>query len=139
MKTLCLIFLLIPSSFLGQEVYYSPITETFPNIFESEFKKINRRIVFEANEVTIVTETKQGKDIEVLNIQEIQIVDDKLVLLCLNRSKQKITISIPEEREQLMFIDYYYRSLKTGEEIQLRFHVEEMQIGQGDPIKIGNA
>lgn len=135
MKTLFL-FLFTSFYLFGQEVYYSPFTETYPNIFESEFFKINRRIVFEPNEVTIVTETKQGKDIEVLNIQEIEIIGDKIVLLCQNKSKQKITISIPEEQDQLMFIDYYYRPPKKNEEIQLRFHVEEFPIGRENPIKI---
>ncbi len=136
MKTLCLIFIFIPFYLFGQDVYYSPFTETFPNIFRSEFEKINRRIVFEPNEVTIVTETKKGKDIEVLNIQEIRNVDDKLILLCQNRSKRKVTISLPEEQEQLFYIDYYYRSPTTNEEIQIRLHLEEMQSGQGDPVKI---
>ena len=138
MKTLYLIFIFTPFFLLGQEVYYSPFTETYPNIFRSEFEKINRRIVFEPNDVTIVTETQIGKDIEVLNIQEIRYVDDKLILLCQNRSKRKVSIAIPEEQEQIFYIDYYYRSLKTNEEIQIRLHLEEMQLDPEEPIKIGN-
>ena len=135
MKTFCLIF--IPFYLFGQEVYYSPFTETYPNIYRSEFEKINRRIVFEPNDVTIVTETQRGKDIEVLNIQEIKFVDNRLLLQCQNRSKRKVRIILPEEQEQLFYIDYYYRSPTTNEEIQIRFHFEEMQTGE-NPIKIGN-
>tara|TARA_Y100000588_G_C13817142_1_gene737753 strand:- start:143 stop:562 length:420 start_codon:yes stop_codon:yes gene_type:complete len=138
MKTFCLIFIFIPFYLFGQEVYYSPFTETYPNIYRSEFEKINRRIVFEPNDVTIVTETQRGKDIEVLNIQETRYIDDRLILLCQNRSNRKITIALPEENEELLYIDYYYRSPTTNEKIQIRFHVEEMQIGPEDQIKIGN-
>ena len=81
MKTLCLIFLFIPFNFFGQEVYYSFLTETYPNIYRSEFKWVDRRIVFEPNDVTIVTETNQGKDIEVLKIQETQLLEDRLTLI----------------------------------------------------------
>ena len=138
MKTLCLIFLLIPFNFFGQEIYYSFLTETYPNIYRSEFKWVDRRIVFETNDVTIVTETKQGKDIEVLNIQETQVLDDRLILICENRSKRNITIVFPKEQEEFLYVDYYYRSPITNEEIQIRLHLEEMQTGQGEPIKMGN-
>ena len=136
MKTLCLIFLFIPFNFFGQEVYYSFLTETYPNIYRSEFKLVDRRIVFEPNDVTIVTETNQGKDIEVLNIQETQVLEDRLTLICENRSNRKITIVFPKEQEEFLYIDYYYRSPTTNEEIQIRLHVEEMQIDQGDSVKI---
>ena len=138
MKTLCLIFLFIPFNFFGQEVYYSFLTETYPNIYRSEFKLVDRRIVFEPSDVTIVTETNQGKDIEVLNIQETQIVEDRLRLFCKSRSKRKITIVFPKEKEEFLYIDYYYRSPTTNEEIQIRLHVEEMQLDREEPIKIGN-
>ena len=138
MNTLFLIFIFIPFNFFGQEFYYSFLTETYPNIYRSEFKWVDRRIVFEANDVTIVTETKQGKDIEVLNIQETRYIDDRLILLCQNRSKRKITIALPEENEELLYIDYSYRSPTTNEEIQIRLHVEEMQLDPEEPIKIGN-
>ncbi len=138
MKTLCLIFIFIPFFVLGQEVYYSPLTETYPNIYRSEFKWIERKIVFEPNDVTIVTETQQGKDIEILNIQETQILDNRLRLICTNGSKRKVTIVLPEEQEKLLYIDYYYRSPTTNEEIQIRLHLEEMQTGPEDSIRIGD-
>lgn len=138
MEIFCLILIFTPFFIFGQEVYYSPFTETFPNIYRSEFEKINRRIVFESNDITIVTETQYGKDIEILNIQETRYIDDRLILLCQNRSKRKITIALPEENEELLYIDYYYRSSATDEKIQIRFHVEKMQPSLGDPVKISN-
>ena len=117
------------------EIYYSFLTETYPNIYRSDFKRVDRRIVFEPNDVTIVTETNQGKDIEVLNVQETRIVDNRLRLICTNRSKRKITIVFPKEQEEFLYIDYYYRSLTTNEEIQLRLHVEEMQTGRESTYK----
>ncbi len=55
MKTLCLILIFTPFFLRGQEIYFSPLTEIYPNIFKSEFKWVDRRIVFEPNDVTIVT------------------------------------------------------------------------------------
>ena len=139
MKTLCLIFLFIPFYSLGQEeVYYSPLTETYPNIYRSKFENIERRIVLEPNDVTIVTETQRGKDIEILNIQETRVVDNRLRLICTNRSKRKITIVFPKEQEEFLYLDYYYRSTTTNEEVQIRIHLEEMQVGTGEQIIIGN-
>lgn len=139
MKTLCLIFLFIPSYLLGQEeVYYSPLTETYPNIYRLKFENIERRIVLEPNDVTIVTETQRGKDIEILNIQETRIVDKRLRLLCTNRSKRKITIVFPKEQEEFLYLDYYYRSTTTNEMVQIRLHLEKMQVGTEDQIKIGD-
>ena len=138
MKILCLIFLFIPFNFFGQEVYYSFLTETYPNIYRSDLKRVDRRIVFEPNDVTIVTETNQGKDIEVLNVQETRIVDNRLRLICTNRNKRKITIVFPKEQEEFLYLDYYYRSPTTNEEVQIRIHLEEMQVGTEDQIKIGN-
>ena len=128
MKTLCVLLILTPFFLFGQEIYYSPLTETYPNIYRSEFKWVDRRIVFEPNDVTIVTETNQGKDIEFLNIQETQVVGDRLTLICENRSKRKITIVFPKEHEDFLYLDYYYRSPTTNEKIQIRLHVEEMQL-----------
>jgi hypothetical protein len=94
-----------------QEVYHSSLTETYPNIYRSEFKWVDRRIVFEPNDVTIET----------------QVIDDRIILSCKNRSKRKITIVFPKEQEEFLYIDYYYRSLTTNEEIQVRLHIEELQ------------
>lgn len=127
MKTLCLILFFAPYYLLGQEVFYSPFTQTFPTIFKSEIEDINRKIYFEPNTITIATDTKEGKEIEVLVIQATNTVNGNLVFLCQNKSKQKITIAIPEEQKQVEVIDYYYRSSKTNEEIQLRFHVEQIK------------
>ncbi|HKL35106.1 MAG TPA: hypothetical protein VJ899_02315, partial [Salegentibacter sp.] len=66
------------------------------------------------------------------------LTDKNIILLCQNRSKQKITISIPEEQEHLLFIDYYYRSPSINEEIQIRFHLEKMKLEGEEPINIGN-
>lgn len=122
MKTLFLILFFTPFSLLGQEVFNSFLTETYPDIFYSDFEWIDRRIVFEPEEVTIVTETEQGQEIETLTIQEIHTKEENLLLLCQNRSKKKITISIPKQKE-LLFIDYYYQDSK-GIDIQMRLHVE---------------
>jgi len=45
---------------------------------------------------------------------------------------------LPEEQEELFYVDYYYRSPTTNEEIQIRLHVEEMQISPGYEINTGN-
>ena len=126
MKILCLIFLIAPFYLLGQQVYFSPYTQSFPTGLASEIEDINRRITFEPNTITIATETEQGKEIEVLSIEATDYVNENIVFLCQDRSKRKITIAVPEQQEKVEIIDYYYRSPKTNEEVQLRFHVEQL-------------
>lgn len=61
MKTLCLILLFTPFYLLGQEVFYSPFTQNFPNKNGNEIEAIDRELIFEPNTITIITETELGK------------------------------------------------------------------------------
>lgn len=121
------IFLFVSLTASGQQVFYSPFTHTYPTIFTSKIEDVNRRITLEPNTITIATETEEGKEIEILAIQATEIINGNFVFLCQNRSKQKITIAIPEGQEQIEIIDYFFRSPKTNEEIQLRFYVEQIK------------
>ncbi|MDT0646339.1 hypothetical protein RM545_06520 [Zunongwangia sp. F260] len=88
---------------------------------------MNRRIVFKPETITIATNTKEGKEVEVLYIQEVDVVNENMVFLCQNSSKLKITIAIPQGQEPIEVIDYYYRSLKTNEKVQKRFLVDQIE------------
>ena len=120
-------FLLFTGVASGQSIFYSFFTRTYPTIFTSKIENIERRITFEPNTITIATQTELGKEIETLIIQATDYTDDKIVILCRNRSNQKITIVIPDHQETIRLIDYFYHSSKTNEETQLRFYVEQIR------------
>lgn len=80
-------------------------------------------IIFEPQTITITTEVKGGKEIEVLDIEGHNTQDGSITFFCVSRGHQKITIAIPKQ-EQVEVIDYYYYSPERQEETQLRFHVE---------------
>ncbi|MCC8361005.1 hypothetical protein [Salinimicrobium sediminilitoris] len=109
----------------SQAVYSSYYTESFPTIFRSQINKVNRQITFDPNAVTIATEVKGGKEIQVLTVQEVNYNEGVVQIFCTNRNDQKVTIVLPEQ-EKVEIIDYYALHPKTGEEYQLRFHVERI-------------
>lgn len=110
MKTLFLILFFTLFNLLGQDVFYSPFTQTFPNNITTEIAEIESRIIFEPNTITIITEPETGKETEILHIQEINFINGNFVYLCTNRGSQKITIAIPEGQKEIEIIDYYYRA-----------------------------
>ena len=121
-----LIFISFHFAAAGQIVYSSPFTHTYPTIFSSKIEKVNRRISFEPNTVTITTDTEQGKEIEILTVQEVVHYEGKVSIFCTTRNNQHVTISLPVQ-ERVEIIDYYSEDPKTKEEYQLRFYVERVQ------------
>lgn len=121
-----ILFLLVFSATIkiyGQITYTSPITQTWPNLFETNFEDIKRTLYFEIKLITIVTETSEGKVIERLEIQDFQKVQESLLFFCLTPAEEKVTVVMPPQ-EKVEIIDLYRRSPKTGEEMQVRFHVD---------------
>ena len=125
-KLILLLVLLFPLLASGQIVFHSPYTQTWPTIFTSEIEEVNRRISFEPNTITIATETENGKDIEVLTVQNVVQYEGKVSIFCTTRNNQNVTIALPEQ-ERVEIIDYYSQDPKTKEEYQLRFYVERVQ------------
>ncbi|WP_034917697.1 hypothetical protein [Gillisia sp. CAL575] len=62
---LAFIILFYTSSFLGQDIYYSPMTE---NLESGEKSIINRTITIEQETILIKTETNFGYDLQTLKI-----------------------------------------------------------------------
>lgn len=124
MRELALLFcIFFTGKVFSQITYTSYFTQSFPTTFTTEIQNIDRRITFESQTISITTEIKGGKEIEMLNVEGHDIQEGTLIFFCKNRSKQNVTIAIPRQ-EKVEVIDYYYRSPKKKEEVQLRFHVE---------------
>lgn len=127
MKSLAVVLFLL-SSFTNwaQIVHFtSPITQTWPTLFTTDFKEVERIVFFDIEEVTITTETAIGKDFKVFQILSVESINGDLKFNCTDRNKiLKITIILPEEQN---FIDIYEPSLTTGEEIQTRIHIDQKQ------------
>lgn len=123
MKIIVVVFLILNSFMLGaQEVYKSSITQTWPSIFKSDYQEINRTISFEENAIIIGTEVSRGKEFEILYIREVVVDDGNLVYKCMTANNNSVTIAIPA-KGMVHKIDLYRKSPKSGEEIQMRFHV----------------
>lgn len=122
-----LFFLLFTRTLFAQVTYTSYYTQSFPTIFTTEIMDVNRTIIFESETITITTEVEGGKEIEVLDIEKHDLTNGAFTFFCKNRNNRNITIAIPDNQEEIELIDYYYRSPKTNEKIQLRFYVEQIK------------
>lgn len=110
----------------SQVTYTSYYTESYPSIFTSKVELINRSITMGPNTVIIATEVSTGKEIELLTVQEILNMNGKLILSCTTKNRAQVTISLVDQ-EPVKVIDYYGVNSKTGEEYQLRFHIQTIK------------
>lgn len=122
-KLLFLLFLFTLPAGAQELLFHSPLTQTSPEQFPSKIEQIDRTIFFNSSSITISTVTAEGKDFETFDIQEIFSLEQGLVFFCLSGNEEKITINIPHQ-EKVEIIDLYRRSPETGEEMQVRFHVD---------------
>ncbi|NJY62523.1 hypothetical protein HC174_07090 [Salinimicrobium sp. CDJ15-81-2] len=118
----CLISCLFFISAFSQSTYTSSYTQTWPTIFNTHVEEVKRSISFEENAIILATETKSGKEMETFLIRNIEQNDEITEYSCLTRDNYRITILKP--LRNLMFIDIYRPSAKSGEEIQLRLHLD---------------
>lgn len=122
-KYLCTIILCFLSWVsTGQNLYTSSYTQTWPTIFNSRIVEKKHSISFEENAIVLATETPIGKEIETFYIQEILETNGATEFHCLTGDNQLLTIVKPA-REKIHFIDIFRRSPKSGEEIQIRLHL----------------
>ncbi len=105
----------------SQSIYTSSYTQTWPTIFNSKVEKIDHRISFEENAISLAKETGSGKEIETFFIQEIQQNEISVKYICLTRGNEKVMVVKPLRK--LTYIDIYRPSAKTGEEVQFRLHL----------------
>ncbi|WP_156877210.1 hypothetical protein [Salinimicrobium terrae] len=114
--------------FLGfTQTYTSPYTQHFPS---GGIEGINRTIIFQESEVQIITETPEGKDIYVLNIQQVssellkESAGEDTIFHCVTRDgKFPATIRIPYQ-EKIEIIDVIEPSLDGEGERYYRFLVD---------------
>lgn len=121
-KVIFLLFLFTLPAGAQELIFYSPLTQTSPEIFPSQFKDLDRILYFDSHSITITTVTSEGKEFESFDIQKIASVEHGLAFFCFSAKKEKITIIIPHQ-EKVEIIDLYRRSPETGKEVQVRFHV----------------
>lgn len=122
MKFLTIPFLIFSTICWGQGIFTSPLTQHRPSLSTTEFEEVNRKISFDSDTITIVTETVEGKEIETFYIQEKRMLDETLTYFCLTRDKRKVTIAVPYQ-EEIEIIDLYKKNSETGEDMHIRFHI----------------
>ena len=122
MKPLFILSLFLLSLNGHSQIYTSSYTQTWPDIFKTDIENINRSISFEENTITMATENTKGKEIEVFYIQKIEESSKATEYFCLTSKDEQIIIIKPV-RKELHIIDIFRPSVKTGEQIQLRLHL----------------
>lgn len=122
-KVIFVLFLFTLPAGAQELIFHSPLTQTSPEDFPSQFEEIERVLFFDGHSITITTATSEGKDFESFNIQEISSLEQGLVFFCLSGNEEKTTIIIPHQKK-IEIIDLYRRSPETGEEVHVRFHVD---------------
>ena len=118
-----LLFFSSLSAATGQISFTSPVTQYWPGLFTTDFKEINRSIWITDEEVSIISETLQGKKVEVYKIRSLEDEEQKIIFHCTSRSGRPVTFVVPY-RNSFSTNDLYRISEKTGEEIQIRFHLD---------------
>jgi hypothetical protein len=118
-----LLFFSSLSAATGQISFTSPVTQYWPGLFTTDFKEINRSIWITDEEVSIISETLQGKEVEVYKIRSLEDEEHKIIFHCTSRSGRPVTFIVPY-KSGFSTIDLYQVSEKTGEEIQLRYHLD---------------
>lgn len=122
-KVIFLLYLFTLPSGAQEFKFHSPLTQISPEVFPSSFEEVERILYFDGHSIIITTVTSEGKEFESFDIQEISSLEQGLVFFCLSGNEEKITIVIPHQ-EKIEIIDLYRRSHKTGEQVQVRFHVD---------------
>lgn len=113
-------------SFYGQcqNIYTSSFTQTWPTIFNTKIEENTRSIFFEANSITLISETITGKEVEIFYIQKIDEANGVIEFSCITKDKQRIRLVFTGHPGNVKFIDIFRFSLKTGEEEQMRLHLD---------------
>ncbi|GHA33654.1 hypothetical protein GCM10007103_14010 [Salinimicrobium marinum] len=118
-----LLFFSSLSTASGQISFTSPVTQYWPNLFTTDFKEIDRSIWIGNEEISIISESLQGKEVEVYKIHSLENEEQKIIFHCTSRSGSPVTFVVPY-RDSFSTIDLYRISVKTGEEVQIRFHLD---------------
>ncbi|WP_424493616.1 hypothetical protein [Salinimicrobium sp. GXAS 041] len=117
-----ILILICPLLAWNQHVYDSPVTQTWPSIFKSNYQEIKRTIAIEENAIILSTENSKGKEFEILYIRKIERSNEEIIYKCRTSGNKDATVIIPAVGT-VNRIDLYKASAKTGEEIQYRFHI----------------
>ena len=123
MRILFLIMFFVSSSSVWcQQVFTSPYTESWPNIFQSRIDEINRSISIGHSEIVIITKTAKAKEVETLQVEKVEEKNTTVIFYCLTRSGQPAKVIVPNKME-IELIDVFIPSEETGEQEHLRFYV----------------
>ncbi len=126
MKIILPIVIFLYTSFLlGQEVYYSPVTE---NLQTGEKKIISRKISIGTQTIVIKTDTDSGYDIQTLKILEKKVNQETspsiIIYDCTSPDGVYPTLIFIPQRKIITEILAIQPSLVDGSEEHFRFYIE---------------
>lgn len=122
MRILFLFLFLTSSLGWSQEVFKSPYTQSWPDIFNSRIDEVDRSISVGHSEIVIITQKDNIKEVETFVVQKIIEKNNVVVFECLTKEREPARVIIPLKKE-IDIIDVFKPSEKTGEEEHLRFYV----------------
>lgn len=113
---LILITLVFSSSAWSQETYTSPFTQ---DVDTGIIEDISRSITIRGEEITIITETSEGKDIQSLMIKGKETTKaGNTVYFCTSKGGHHKTIAILAENDDAPYLDILQPSVSNPEHIQ---------------------
>ena len=125
MKFTPLLFLLLMSfNILGQEIYFSPMTEYLQT---GQKEIINRTISIGEGTIIIKTETDSGYDIQTLKVLEKKVKHETtppiIIYDCTSPDGFYPTLLFVPQRKEILEILVIQPSLVTGLDEHYRFHI----------------
>lgn len=125
---LAFIILFYTSSFLGQDIYYSPMTE---NLESGEKLIINRIITIEHETIVIKTETKSKNDLQTLKIlsKELkQTIPPIMIYNCTSPDEVYPTVLFIPQRKVTTEILIIQPSFTNDSDDHFRFYIDTDRI-----------
>lgn len=120
--------LVIPfSATFGQVKLHSSYTQSWPTLFTTDFDEIDREIWIENDKITIIAQFSEAKEIEILTVETFENKENRMIFTCTRSDGARIvTVVIPNPTKATV-LDLYRISSKTGEEEQIRFHLDSSE------------
>lgn len=131
---LCILMLSLSlSTSFGQVKLHSSYTQYWPTLFTTDFDEIDREIWIENDKITIITKFSGAKEIEILRVESFENKENRMIFNCTSRNGSPKSTLINPNPTRASVLDIYQVSPKSGEEEQIRFHLDYSEKPQQIP------
>lgn len=125
---LCILMLLIPHCVtFGQVKLHSSYTQSWPTLFTTDVEEIDRQIWLENDKITIITQFAEAKEIEILIVESYENTKNRMIFTCTSSDGARTVTAVIPNPTKATALDLYRISSETGEEEQIRFHLDSSE------------